>query len=113
MAGKTWIRALAVVLAFLAAIGGAFVFGYRATRDARHIHESHEPVRPWMSIPWVAHTHHVPESVLFDAIGIHPRGPHDRRSIRRLARELNRPVPEVIRELERAIAVGRQGGPPQ
>ena len=69
-----------------------------------------------MSIPFIAHTHHVPASVLFAAIGVQPREPRDRRSVRHIAHELNRPVPEVIAQLQKAIDQARQqppGGKPR
>ena len=112
---KLWRRELLIGLAFLLAIAGTLVFGYRAGRRARHLRLENEPIRAWMSIPFIAHTHHVPAADLFAAIGINPRGPHDRRSVRHLARELNRPVPEVIEELQRAIEAdkARPGGPPK
>jgi hypothetical protein len=74
-----------------------------------------EPIHAWMSVPFIAHTHHVPASVLFQAIGVRPQEPHDRRSVRHLAHELNRPVPELIAELQRAIDAATQppGGQPR
>ncbi|MGB7760290.1 MAG: hypothetical protein WBL61_10705 [Bryobacteraceae bacterium] len=113
--GKTWQRALAVGLAFVVAITGTFVFASRAGRRVRQIHTANEPIREWMSVPFVAHTHHVPASVLFQAIGVRPREPRDRRSVRRLAHELNRPVPELIAQLQRAIDAAAQppGGQPR
>ena len=104
---KRWLRGLLIAIAFLAAVGAAYIFAHRAGRAARQIHAAHEPIRPWMTIPFIAHTHHVPETALFQAIGVEPRGPHDRRSIRRLAHELDRPVPQLIAQLERAIAQKR------
>jgi hypothetical protein len=56
-----------------------------------------------MSIPFVAHAHHVSPEMLYRALGVQPIEPRDRRPIRRLARELNRPVPEVIAQIEQAI----------
>jgi hypothetical protein len=56
-----------------------------------------------MSVPFVAHTHHVPAAVLFHAIGLEPE-PHDRRPLRTIAREQHRPVEDVVRDLERALA---------
>jgi len=113
--GKTWRRTLAVGLAFVLASAGTFIFASRAGRRARQIHTANEPIREWMSVPFVAHTHHVPASVLFQAIGVHPRAPHDRRSIRHLAHDLNRPVPELIAQLQRAIDAAAQppGGQPR
>jgi hypothetical protein len=115
MVGENWRRTLAVGLAFVLAIGGAVLFASRASRRVRHLYTGNEPIHGWMSIPFIAHSHHVPASMLFQAIGVEPRRPHDRRSVRRLARELNRPVPEVIAELQRAIDAAAQppGGAPR
>ena len=53
--------------------------------------------------------------VAIAAIGVEPRVPHDRRSVRHIARELNRPVPELIAQLQRAIDAAAQppGGAPR
>jgi hypothetical protein len=101
--GETWRRTLAVGLAFVLAITGTFVFASRAGRQARLIRTENEPISAWMSVPFIAHTHHVPASVLFQAIGVHPQEPRDRRSVRHIARELKRPIPELIAQLQRAI----------
>jgi hypothetical protein len=113
--GQTWRRTLAVGLAFAVAITGTFVFAYRAGRRARHIRAENEPIRAWMSVPFIAHAHHIPTSALFQAIGVQPREPHDRRSIRRIARDLNRPVPDLMAQLQRAIDAAAQppGGHPR
>ncbi|MGA2118926.1 MAG: hypothetical protein ABSH56_29770 [Bryobacteraceae bacterium] len=100
---ENWRRTLIVGLAFVLAMAGTFVFAYRAGRHARYLHAANEPIRAWMSVPFIAHTHHVPAAVLFQAIGVAPRQPHDRRSVRHLAHDLNRPVPEVIAQLQRAL----------
>jgi hypothetical protein len=89
-------------LAFLLAITGTFVFAYRAGRQARQIRSANEPIRAWMSIPFIAHTRHVPAPVLFQAIGLQPE-PHDRRSIRHIAHDLKRPVPDLTAQLQRAV----------
>ena len=112
---KTWPGTLIVGLAFLVAVAGTFVFAFRAGRQARWLRMENEPIRPWMSVPFVAHTHHVPPTLLFQAIGVAPREPHDRRSIRHLAHDLHRPVPELMFELQRALDAASQppGGPPR
>jgi hypothetical protein len=112
--GKTWVRLLVVGIAFVLAIAGTFLFAYRAGRRVRHIRAENEPIRAWMSVPFIAHSHHVPASVLFQAIGVHPQQPRDRRSVRHIAHDLKRPVPELIAQLQRAIdAAAHQppGGP--
>jgi hypothetical protein len=109
------VRTLAICLAFALALAGTFVFGFRAGREARRIHAANEPIRPWMSIPFIAHTHHVAPSVLFQAIGVEPRQPYDRRPLRRLAHDLNRPVPELMSQVQRALDAAAQppGGQPK
>jgi hypothetical protein len=113
--GKTWRRTLALGLAFVLAMAGTIIFGTRANRRARQIRTANEPIREWMSVPFVAHTHHVPASVLFQAIGVRPQEPHDRRSVRHIAHESSRPVSELIAQLQRAIDAAAQppGGQPR
>jgi hypothetical protein len=53
--------------------------------------------------------------VLFQAIGVRPRQPYDRRSVRHIARDLNRPVPEVMAQIDRALEAAEHppGGQPR
>jgi hypothetical protein len=103
-----------IALAFLLATAGALLFAVQASRHAHHLRTAAEPIHGWMSIAFIAHTHHVPASVLFEAIGVKPLQPHDHRSVRHIAHELNRPVPEVIAQLQKAIDAARPpGGPPK
>ena len=106
---------MAVGLAFVLAITGTFVFASRARRQARLIRTENEPISAWMSVPFIAHTHHVPASMLFQAIGVHPQEPRDRRSLRRIGHDLNRPAPELIAQIQRAIdaAAHPPGGAPR
>ena len=94
-----------VLLAFglILAIALTFIFGYRAGRLARLIRRGNEPIHQWMSIPFIAHTHHVPPDTLYHAIGLEPQ-PKDHRPLRRLAREQKRPVEQIIHDLDAAIA---------
>jgi hypothetical protein len=97
------LRKLIFALALILAIAGTFVFGFRAGRHARYIRWQNEPIRGWMSVPFIAHTHHVPVEIVYKAIGLPPLQ-HDRRPLRRIAREEKRPVADVIRDVESAIA---------
>jgi hypothetical protein len=112
---ENWRLTLIVGLAFVLAMAGTFVFAYRAGRQAQYLRAADEPIRAWMSVPFIAHTHHVPAAVLFQAIGVAPRQPRDRRSVRHLAHDLNRPIPEVIAQLQRALgaAAHPSGGQPR
>jgi hypothetical protein len=102
-------QTLLLVAAFFLAIAATFFFGYRAGRTARHIHQRNEPIKSWMSVPFVAHTYHIPEPVLFQAIHV-PPNPRDHRPIRDIARAENLPSAELIRELEKAVASADNGG---
>jgi hypothetical protein len=64
-----------------------------------------------MSVPFIAHTHHVPVETLFEAIHVEPHRPHDRRALRRIAHDEKRSVDDLIREIDHAIATTR--GSPQ
>ena len=77
-------RTVLLALGLVLAIALTFVFGYRAGRDARFIRWENEPIHTWMSVPFIAHAHHVPPEILYHAIGIEPQ-PKDRRPLRRIA----------------------------
>ena len=96
-------RLLILLVAFCVAIAGTFIFAFRAGRYARRLRFENEPIRPWMSVPFIAHTHHVPSALLFQAIGEQPL-PHDRRPLGMIARQEHRPVEDVVQDLERALA---------
>jgi hypothetical protein len=108
--GTTQRRQILLALALVVAVAGIFFFGYRAGLHAHHIRRQNEPVRAWMSIPFIAHSHHMDPEILFKALGLPPQA-HDRRSLRRIAREEKRPVDELIHAVENAIATARGKGP--
>ncbi len=100
---------LALILGFCLAIGVTFFFGYRAGRTARHIRWQDEPIQSWMSVPYIAHTHHTRSELLFEAIHVAPN-PRDRRPIREIARSERLPVTDLIRDLRKAIASANPPG---
>lgn len=102
-------RTLLLTAGFCLAIAITSFFSYRAGRTARHVRWQNEPIQPWMSVPFVAHTHHVRSELLFQAIGVQPN-PRDRRSIRDIAREEKLPVAELMRDLRNAIADAHGSG---
>jgi hypothetical protein len=106
-----WQQWLMLIL-FLATLIVAGLFGVRAIRRAVYwsIHRD-VPVRAWMTVPYVAHSYRVPPHVLYDALGINPARPHDKRTLRVIARDENRPVEEIISELQQAIARERASHP--
>jgi hypothetical protein len=102
-------QTLILVLGFCVAVAATLFFGYRAGRTARHVGWQNEPIQPWMSVPFVAHTHHTRSELLFQAIHVQPN-PRDRRPIRDIARTEQLPVAEVIRKLQDAIANANRPG---
>lgn len=106
----------AVLAAFILVLAVTGLFAVRTARRALYWRQHRdESIRPWMTLPYIAHSYRVPPRVLYDALGI-PHPPHDRRPIRAIAREKNISVGEVIQILQRAIADARQANvtpPPQ
>jgi hypothetical protein len=72
---------------------------------------SREPIREWMSIPYVARSYGLPPPVLYEALGLPPRQGADHKPIRELASDLNLTVAEVIATLEARIAEGPPAPP--
>jgi hypothetical protein len=97
---KQWVMVAALALAVL--LTGFFTA--RTVRRAIYwrLHRD-EAIRPWMSIPYVAHSHNVPPHVLYEAVGVAPQ-PHDRRPLREIARQQNRSVDQLVGTLQDAIA---------
>jgi hypothetical protein len=108
---KQWSAMAALILVLL--VTG--LFAVRTFRRAVYwrMHRD-EVIRPWMSLPYVAHSYRVPPRILYEALNLeHP--PKDRRPIRQIAEEQHRNVDEIIRALNDAIAQARQhppNGPP-
>jgi hypothetical protein len=87
------------------------LFAVRTVRRAMYWRAHREEViRPWMSIPYIAHSYRVPRHVLYQALGI-PSQPHDRRPLKQIAREQNRSVDEVISAVQDAITRERANHP--
>jgi len=109
---KQW-AAIAALVLVLAVTG---LFAVRTFRRAIYwrLHRD-EVIRPWMSLPYVAHSYRVPPRVLYEALHIeHP--PHDRRPIKQIAAEQHKQETEIIATLQQTIAHARQqppaNGPP-
>jgi hypothetical protein len=103
-----------VVLALVLVVSFTGLFAIRTVRRAIYWHHhKDEPIRPWMSLGYIARSHGVPASVLYQALNLPPKtGGPDRRPIREIAREQNRSVDEVIVILQDAIVRARPPYPP-
>lgn len=106
---KQWL----ILLAFVLTLTVTSFFAVRTVRRALYwrAHRD-EPIREWMSVNYVARSYSVPPHVLYRAIGLPPERGRDRRPLRRIAEEQNRPVEELIAELQNAIIHARPPYPP-
>jgi hypothetical protein len=104
---RQWLMAFA----FLLAVTVTALFAVRAIhRGAPHRHE--EPLRGWMTIPYIAHSYRVPPHVLYEALELPSGKPHDKRPIREIARAQGRSVDEVKIILMNAIIHSRPPSQP-
>ena len=105
-------RQWTVLLIFALVVTVTGLFAVRTVRRTIYWRQHHdEPIRPWMSVPYVAHSYRVPPHVLYEALGIPPR-PGDHRPLKQIAREQNVPVNRVIETLEKAIVQFKQTNAP-
>ena len=111
MNGRRWQQWL-LIIAFILVVIVTALSGMRTVRRAIYwSHHRDEPIRSWMTLPYVAHSYGVSPSVLYEALGIsHP--PHDRRPIVEIAREQKVPVVVVLKTLQRAIENAQPANPP-
>jgi hypothetical protein len=92
-----------LLLLFLVALIATGLFAVRAVRRAAYWHyHRDETIRPWMNVRYVSRSYGVPPHVLYKAIKVEPV-PRDRRPLRELAQAQNRPVNDLIAELQEAI----------
>jgi hypothetical protein len=101
-------RQWVAVVAFLLAVFAAGFFAVRTVRHAVYWNQHRdETIRPWMSVHYISRSYRVPPHLLYQAIGLSP-APRDRRPLREIAHEQNRPVEALILELQNAITAERQ-----
>jgi hypothetical protein len=68
-------------------------------------------IRPWMTIPFIARFYHVPEVYLYRSLHIYDARPPHHATVRALAIRFNRPVDEVIYQIQTAILNYRKQHP--
>jgi len=72
------------------------------------IAEDPRAIRPWMTISHIARVYHLPETYLYHWLHINDASPPRHVTLYALAMRLNRPVDELIRDIQRAIVAYRQ-----
>ena len=75
-----------------------------AAADVRTIH-------PWMTIPYIAHYYHVPEAYLYRSLHIYDTRPPRHATLHALAIRFNRPVDELVYQVQTAILNYRKQHP--
>ncbi|MCL4562166.1 MAG: hypothetical protein M1281_16335 [Chloroflexi bacterium] len=95
---RQWLLALGFGLSLAIVV----LFALRSIHYVQHLREQ-EAIQPWMSVPYIARTRHVPASVLYQALGLPVPPGRDRRPLLVIAREQGRPVENVIAVLQEAI----------
>ncbi len=90
-----------LIFGFALSLAITAFFAVQALRQAPH-HRRNEPIRPWMNVPYIAYSYHVPASALYRALGLESV-PHDRRPLLEIARQTHQPVDNLILLLNAAI----------
>ena len=90
-----------LIVGFALSLAITAFFAVQAIRQAPH-HRRQEQIRPWMNIPYIASSYHMPAQVLYQALGLESI-PHDRRPLLQIARQEKQPVENLILILEAAI----------
>jgi len=98
---KQWL----FILGFVVSLAVVFIFAMRAFRHAPRPRID-EPIGPWMSLSYVAHSYHIPDYVLYGALGL-KQSPFDRRPISAIARQQHRSIASIIKTLEVTIYYSR------
>ncbi len=90
-----------MIVGFALSLAITGFFTVQAIRQAPH-RRRQETIRPWMNIPYIAYSYHVPAQVLYQALGL-TSIPHDRRPLLEIARQEKQPVENLILKVEAAI----------
>ena len=68
-------------------------------------------IRPWMTIPYIAHEYQVPERYLYQSLRITDPQPPQHDTLHALAMHYNRPVNDLVHTLQGAIQIYRRHHP--
>lgn len=112
-------RTLPIVALLVLSLALLVVVGARSSRAFLEMRNRHRVqtgesvgVRPWMTIPYIARTYHVPEDVLFDALGLDDNPRNRRVPLQALAARHGRDLDADIATLNATIDARRGPRPP-
>ena len=75
--------------------------------DSQQIETDVDLIRDWMTIPFISRTYHVPQKILFDALGIPSRG-NEEKSLAQLNEEYSPQAPGIVIEVVKAALRANQ-----
>lgn len=104
-------RVWLLMLAFSLALGAT---GFFATRFVVHAlywsHHKEEPIAPWMTVGYVAHSYGIAPTMLREKLGLDPEG-RDRRTLAEIAADQGRSFGDIHAAVLDAIAAARSTPP--
>lgn len=105
---KQWL----MLTAFILVIGFTGFQVYR-TYERTVYWQAHkdEPIAEWMPVNYIAHSYHVPPTVLFDTLKLKPEPGERRKPLGEIAVSQGRSYDEVKADLEKAIEEFRRKHP--
>jgi hypothetical protein len=105
--GRFWRENRLLVLAFAVLVAIALWFAMGAVRHALEFDVAKEqPLAPWMTPRYVAHSWDVPREAMMDILGLEPDNPR-RRTLEEIAAEKGVPVADYIAGIEAGITAFR------
>jgi hypothetical protein len=75
--------------------------------ESQQIETDVDLIRDWMTIPYISRTYQVPRKLLFDALGIPPRG-NEEKSLAQLNEEYSPQDPGIVMEVVKAAIRANQ-----
>lgn len=79
--------------------------------ESQQIETDVDLIRDWMTIPYISRTYQVPRKLLFDALGIRPRG-NEEKSLAQLNEEYSPQDPGIVMEVVKAAIRANQSSFP-
>ncbi len=104
------------------ALGITSFFAVETLQDVRDFQQQNSlalsgnvyTIRPWMTIPYISHTYHVPESYLYRMLNLAATTPDHHITLHALSVRYHHPVDELIHKIQLAIqAYRRLHSPPR
>lgn len=110
MIGTLWRRHPVLTLVFALAIVAAGFFGARALTFAVTLAwRAEQPVAGWMTPRYIVRTYGLPREEVARILGVDDQS-EARMPVDALSRQLGRPLPEVLAELEAAVTAHEAAG---